>query len=148
MPQFAANLTTLFTELQMIDRFAAAAEVGFTGVEILFPYDIAAQDLYRASVKTGLPIVLINAPPPNWAGGPRGFAAVPGLEDRFRRDFERSLRVAQALQVSLAVAAGSAVAATAIGVAVGAAASAGGARVDALLMRLTDAVAAVPHRPR
>ena len=98
MPQFAANLTTLFTELQMIDRFAAAAEAGFTGVEILFPYDIAAQDLYRASVKTGLPIVLINAPPPNWAGGPRGFAAVPGLEDRFRRDFERSLRVAQALR--------------------------------------------------
>lgn len=98
MPQFAANLTTLFTELQMIDRFAAAAEAGFTGVEILFPYDIAAQDLYRGSVKTGLPIVLINAPPPNWAGGPRGFAAVPGLEDRFRRDFERSLRVAQALR--------------------------------------------------
>lgn len=98
MPQFAANLTTLFTELQMIDRFAAAAEAGFTGVEILFPYDIAAQDLYRASAKTGLPIVLINAPPPNWAGGPRGFAAVPGLEDRFRRDFERSLRVAQALR--------------------------------------------------
>ncbi|WP_042247191.1 hydroxypyruvate isomerase family protein [Paracoccus sp. PAMC 22219] len=98
MPQFAANLTTLFTELQMIDRFAAAAEAGFKGVEILFPYDIAAPDLYRASVKAGLPIVLINAPPPNWAGGPRGFAAVPGLEDRFRRDFERSLRVAQALR--------------------------------------------------
>ncbi|MFN3600853.1 MAG: ATP-binding cassette domain-containing protein [Dietzia sp.] len=58
---------------------------------------------------------------------------------------DTSVRVAQALQVSLAVAAGSAVAATAIGVAVGAAASAGGARVDALLMRLTDAVAAVPH---
>ncbi len=53
MPQFAANLTTLFTELQMIDRFAAAAEAGFTGVEILFPYDIAAQDLYRTSVKRG-----------------------------------------------------------------------------------------------
>ncbi len=98
MPQFAANLTTLFTELQMKDRFAAAAEAGFKGVEILFPYDIAAADLYRASVKSGLPIVLINAPPPNWAGGPRGFAAMPGLEDRFRRDFERSLRVAQALR--------------------------------------------------
>ncbi|EYT58616.1 ABC transporter family protein [Dietzia sp. UCD-THP] len=58
---------------------------------------------------------------------------------------DTSVRVAQALRVSLAVAAGSAVAAAAIGVAVGAAASAGGARVDALLMRLTDAVAAVPH---
>ncbi|WP_411836676.1 hydroxypyruvate isomerase family protein [Paracoccus sp. ME4] len=99
MPRFAANLTTLFTELPMTDRFAAAADAGFEGVEILFPYDIAAQELRRASLASGLEIVLINAPPPNWAGGPRGFAAVPGLEERFRRDFERALRVAQALRV-------------------------------------------------
>ncbi|MFN4062029.1 MAG: hydroxypyruvate isomerase family protein [Paracoccus hibiscisoli] len=98
MPRFAANLTTLFTEMPMLDRFAAAAEAGFEGVEILFPYDIAAPELYRASVASGMEIVLINAPPPNWAGGPRGFAAVPGLEERFRRDFERSLRVAQVLR--------------------------------------------------
>lgn len=98
MPRFAANLTTLFTELPMLDRFAAAAEAGFTGAEILYPYDIAARELYRAAVSAGLEIVLINAPPPNWTGGPRGFAAVPGVEDRFRRDFERSLRVAEALR--------------------------------------------------
>lgn len=98
MLRFAANLTTLFTEMPLLDRFAAAAEAGFEGVEILFPYDVAALELYRASVAAGTEIVLINAPPPNWAGGPRGFAAVPGLEERFRRDFERSLRVAQALR--------------------------------------------------
>lgn len=98
MPRFAANITLMFTELPIRDRFAAAAEAGFQGVEILFPYDLAASDLSRAAISAGLEIVLINAPPPNWAGGPRGFAAVPGLEDRFRRDFERSLRVAQALR--------------------------------------------------
>ncbi|WP_322626720.1 hydroxypyruvate isomerase family protein [Paracoccus beibuensis] len=88
----------LFTELPMLERFTAAAEAGFQGAEILFPYDIAAPELYRAALAAGLEIVLINAPPPNWAGGPRGFAAEPGLEERFRRDFERSLRVAQALR--------------------------------------------------
>ncbi|MBM3605997.1 MAG: TIM barrel protein [Alphaproteobacteria bacterium] len=98
MPRFAANLTMLFTELPMLERFAAAAEAGFEGVEILFPYDISATELRRASLSSGLEIVLLNTPPPNWAGGPRGFAAVPGLEERFRRDFERSLRVAQALR--------------------------------------------------
>ena len=98
MPRFAANLTWMFTELQMFDRFAAAAEAGFTGVEILFPYDLAATQMYRAAVKAGVEIVLINCPPPNWAGGPRGFAAIPGNEERFRRDFERSLRVAEALR--------------------------------------------------
>lgn len=97
MPRFAANLTTMFTELPMFERFTAAAEAGFEGVEILFPYDLSAVELYRASVKAGMQIALINAPPPNWAGGPRGFAATPGTEERFRRDFERSLRVAEAL---------------------------------------------------
>lgn len=98
MPRFAANLTMLFNELPILERFAAAAEAGFQGAEILFPYDIAAPELYRAALSAGLDIVLINAPPPNWAGGPRGFAAIPGLEERFRMDFERSLRVAQALR--------------------------------------------------
>lgn len=98
MPRFAANLTMLFTELPLLERPAAAAEAGFEGVEILFPYDVAAPDLSRAITAAGLEMVLLNAPPPNWTGGPRGFAAIPGLQDRFRRDFERALRVAQALR--------------------------------------------------
>ena len=98
MARFAANLTMLFTELPMLDRFAAAADAGFQGVEILFPYDIPARELSRAAVSAGLEMVLINTPPPNWAGGPRGFAAQPGQEDRFRHDFDRALRFAQALR--------------------------------------------------
>ena len=99
MPRFAANLTYLFTELPMLDRFVAAADAGFKAVEILYPYDIDTRDLSKAARKTGLEIILLNAPPPNWAGGPRGFAAVPGLEARFRMDFDHALRVAQALRV-------------------------------------------------
>lgn len=98
MPRFAANLTMLFTELPMLERFAAAADAGFQGVEILFPYDIPARDLSRAAIAAGLEFVLMNTPPPNWAGGPRGFAAEPGLEDRFRSDFDRALRFAEALR--------------------------------------------------
>jgi sugar phosphate isomerase/epimerase len=33
MPRFAANLTLMFTEVPFLDRFAAAAEAGFTAVE-------------------------------------------------------------------------------------------------------------------
>lgn len=98
MPHFAANLTKLFTEIPMEKRFAAAAEAGFTGVEILFPYDIPATTLSRKAIKAGLEIVLINTPPPNWSGGPRGFAAIPGLEERFRQDFDRALRFARSLK--------------------------------------------------
>lgn len=97
MPRFAANLTFLFRELPFLDRFAAAAEAGFEGVEVLFPYDDAAGEITRRLRAHGLAMVLINAPPPNWAGGARGFAALPGEAARFRRDFGRARRFAEAL---------------------------------------------------
>ena len=98
MPRFAANLTVLFTELPLMDRFAAAKEAGFDGVEVLFPYEESAQAMRDQIVLNGLTFVLQNTPPPNWTGGPRGFAAVPGLEDRFRKDFDRALRFADVLK--------------------------------------------------
>lgn len=98
MPKFAANLTYLFTELPMINRFIAAKEAGFSGVEVLFPYDLSAKELRDEARQAGLEFVSLNTPPANWAGGPRGFAAVPGLQERFRADFERVLRFAETVQ--------------------------------------------------
>jgi hydroxypyruvate isomerase len=100
MARFAANLTYLFTELPMLQRFAAARRAGFDGVEILFPYDLPARDLLQAARENRLSFVLMNTPPPNWAGGPRGFAAEPGNEARFRSDFDRALRYAETLNVA------------------------------------------------
>ncbi len=94
MPKFAANLTFLFKELPFLERFEAAAHAGFEGVEVLFPYDDPASEILMRLNGTGLPMVLFNAPPPNWTGGARGFAAVPGGEERFRSDFRRALRFA------------------------------------------------------
>jgi hydroxypyruvate isomerase len=37
MPKFSANLTLLFNELDFLDRFQAAKDAGFKGVEYLFP---------------------------------------------------------------------------------------------------------------
>lgn len=97
MPRFAANLSLLFTELPFLDRFAAAQAAGFTGVEVLFPYDDPVPAMQDRLDRTGLALVLINCPPPNYAGGPRGFAAVPGAEERFRTDFRRAARYAATL---------------------------------------------------
>jgi hydroxypyruvate isomerase len=98
MPRFCANLTLLFAELPFMERFRAAKEAGFDAVEVLFPYDCPAQDMRDQLVWNDLTFVLMNCPPPNYAGGPRGFAAVPGQQDRFRRDFERVLRYAGVLK--------------------------------------------------
>ena len=97
MPKFCANLTWLFTELDFLDRFEAAKEAGFDAVEVLFPYDVNAQEIVDALRRNDLQMALMNCPPPNYTGGPQGFAAVPGLEDRFKRDFGRALRYAQTL---------------------------------------------------
>ena len=59
--------------------------------------------------------------------------------------FDVSVQVAEALRVSLVVALGAALVATVLGLAVGTAAASLGGRADRLLMRVTDAVASVPH---
>lgn len=92
MPLFAANLTMLFTEVPVLDRPGLAAQAGFDGAEILFPYDHSPRD-YEAAL-AGLPLALINAPPGDWLAGDRGFAAVPGEEARFRDSFLRGADLA------------------------------------------------------
>lgn len=99
MPKFCANLSLLFTELPMAERPAAAARAGFDAVEVLFPYEENAADLGHRIAQAKVPLALINCPPPNFTDptGPRGFAAVPGEEARFRVAFRRALRFAGAL---------------------------------------------------
>lgn len=100
MPRFAANLTYLWAELPYLDRFEAAAEAGFVAVEVQQPYDVPVPETLAALHGNGLQFVLLNAPGPNYTGGARGFAAVPGGEARFDYDMRRAVRYAQALGAS------------------------------------------------
>ncbi|NEX47652.1 hydroxypyruvate isomerase family protein [Pseudotabrizicola algicola] len=95
MPRFAANLTMLFTEVPSLHRPDLAAQAGFDGAEILFPYDHSETEWEKALA--GLPLALINTPPGNWSAGDRGFAAVPGEEERFRSGFLRAASLASRL---------------------------------------------------
>jgi hydroxypyruvate isomerase len=100
VPRFAANLSMMFNEQPLPERFAAARAAGFDLVEVLFPYEANGADLRRILGQTEQRMVLINTPPPSYTESPRGFAAVPGGEDRFRHDFKRALRYAEALEVT------------------------------------------------
>ena len=53
MPRLAANITLLFTEYPFLDRFAAAADHGFTGVEILVPYEFSTDDILGLRLQEG-----------------------------------------------------------------------------------------------
>ena len=97
MPRFAANLTLLFNEVPFLDRFALAARAGFAGVEFLFPYEYATQDITDRLAAHALQNVLFNMPPGDWAAGERGIAALPGREEEFRCGLEKAIAYAKAL---------------------------------------------------
>ncbi len=95
MPKLAANLSTMFTEVPFLERFAAAAEAGFKGVEYLFPYDHPAETIAAALRDNGLQNVLFNLPPGNWETGDRGLAAIPGREAEFDGLIDKALEYAR-----------------------------------------------------
>ncbi|EGJ10207.1 2-oxo-tetronate isomerase [Rubrivivax benzoatilyticus] len=97
MPRFAANLSLMYPEKPFLERFRAAAQDGFEGVEYLFPYEHDAATLRALLDEHGLTQVLFNAPPGDWAGGERGLASLPGREAEFREGIERALACARVL---------------------------------------------------
>ncbi len=97
MPQFAANLSMLFTELPFMERFAAATTAGFEAVEYLFPYTLDKSELAKALKANGLKQVLHNLPAGNWDAGDRGMACDPARVDEFRSGVTLGIEYATAL---------------------------------------------------
>lgn len=96
MPRFAANLTLMFTEHPFLDRFAAAAEAGFTAVECLFPYAESPGIIADHLGRHGLELALFNMPPGDWAAGERGLAALPDRFSAMAEGVETALTYAEA----------------------------------------------------
>jgi hydroxypyruvate isomerase len=97
MPQFAANLTMLFTELPFMERFAAARTAGFDAVEYLFPYAFPKEDLVMALRANKLKQVLHNLPAGHWEAGERGIACHPDRVTEFREGVALAITYAKAL---------------------------------------------------
>jgi hydroxypyruvate isomerase len=97
MPRFDANLSFLFNEVAFLDRFAAAAQAGFSAVEFAYAYEYPAKELSSRLTANGLEQVLINTPPGDLTAGDRGLAGIPGREHEFAANFVIALRYALAL---------------------------------------------------
>ena len=97
MPKFAANLTMLFTEVDFLARFAAAARCGFKAVEYLFPYPYPKEQLAETLRKHGLSQVLHNLPAGDWERGERGIACHPERHAEFQEGVGRAIEYASAL---------------------------------------------------
>ncbi len=84
MPNFAANLSFLWTEAPFLDRFALAAAAGFQAVEYHFPYAFSATDIRQRLDACKLTPVLHNLSAGDAAKGDFGIACLPGREAEFR----------------------------------------------------------------
>ncbi|ENM3030109.1 TPA: hydroxypyruvate isomerase [Pseudomonas aeruginosa] len=97
MPRFCANLSMLFTEVDFLERFDAAAKAGFAGVEYLFPYDVEAEAIKARLEANGLEQVLFNLPAGDWAKGERGIACHPDRVQEFREGVDKAIAYARVL---------------------------------------------------
>ncbi len=97
MVKLAANLTLMFNEVDFLDRFGAAADAGFKGVEYLFPYDYPADAIAERLERHGLKQVLFDFPAGDWDGGDRGLGCIPDRVGEFQDSVGTALEYAKAL---------------------------------------------------
>ena len=112
MPRFSINVTMMLNEHAFLDRFAAAADLGFAAVDIQFPYDHPPEAVAERARAAGVEVVLINTPADvpgagdlgagdpgagDQEAGETGLAGLPGREADFRAGLERTLEYSRAL---------------------------------------------------
>ncbi|MQG16117.1 MAG: hydroxypyruvate isomerase [SAR202 cluster bacterium] len=98
MIKFSANLSMLFTELDFLDRFAAAKKAGFDYVEYLFPYDFSPDQIADQLTKNNLKQVLFNLPAGNWGAGERGITCLPDRVHEFQDGVNTAMEYAEILE--------------------------------------------------
>jgi hydroxypyruvate isomerase len=99
MPKFAANLSMLWPELDMYERFAAAANAGFSRIEILFVHLLDLDRVERLLKDNHLELVLFDPAPGDWEAGERGMAVNAARREAFQRSVREALQIAQRLGV-------------------------------------------------
>jgi hydroxypyruvate isomerase len=95
---FSANLSTLFTEFDFLDRFKAAKACGFNAVEIQFPYAYPVDAIANALQENDLQLTLFNVAADDLLEGGEGLAAAPKKCDQFREAVAEAVAYAKQLE--------------------------------------------------
>lgn len=97
MPRLCANLTFLYNELDFLQRFGAAANAGFRGVEYMSPYEYPPDRLAAELAEHKLTQVLFNLPAGDWGAGERGIGCHPDRVGEFQDGVGKAIDYAKAL---------------------------------------------------
>lgn len=99
MIKLAVNLSMIFSEVPLTERFALARQHGFDHVEIQFPYELSIQQIREQLNQHQLSLCLINVPAGDLMQGGNGIAGIPGREVEFSQAVDLALEYAVALNV-------------------------------------------------
>ncbi|MCS2149972.1 2-oxo-tetronate isomerase [Scandinavium manionii] len=97
MVKLVANLSMLFTESPLHERFALAAKAGFKAVEVWFPYEYPVDVIAHELNTHDLTLMGINTPAGEIAHGEWGLSALPGREEEARKAIDLALSYARSL---------------------------------------------------
>jgi len=97
MPRFSINVSMMLSEHDFLDRFQAATDLGFAGVDIQFPYDYPAETVAARVAAAGVEAVLLNVPAGDLTTGGNGLACVPGREAEFAFGLDLARRYVAAI---------------------------------------------------
>lgn len=95
--RFSASVSLMFQEHPLLDRFAAARDAGFEGVEIQRLDEGDPVLMARAARRAGVDVVLLNVPAADYLEGGPGLSGVPGREREFETALGTALAAADAL---------------------------------------------------
>jgi len=88
----------MYLEHDFLDRFQAAADDGFSAVEMTFPYDVPTSKIAKAAKAAGTQVVGLNTPAGELVPKQqRGIAAIPGQQDEYLDQIRLGIEYAQAL---------------------------------------------------
>lgn len=94
--RLAPNLSLLWTDLPLAQRFDRAAAAGFDAVELWWPGNELAARLPELTRAAGVELALLNFDAGDMPGGDRGLAADPARSEQFRTNVPFALEIATA----------------------------------------------------
>ncbi|MDQ3681410.1 MAG: TIM barrel protein [Actinomycetota bacterium] len=95
--RFCPNLSMLFKEVDLTERFGRAAEAGFAAVEFWWPTGEDLGSVEAAIKEAGLQVPLFNFDAGDMPGGDRGLLSDPERQQEFRDNVPVALELAQSV---------------------------------------------------
>jgi hydroxypyruvate isomerase len=95
--KFCANVSILFKEVPLLERFGRAREAGFSAVEFWWPSGEDLDEVEGAIKGAGLEVALFNCDAGDMPAGDRGLLSDPERQGRFRENVPVALDLAERL---------------------------------------------------